>query len=93
VKRLLPVNGTKWYQLLIKDGVVEGITKKQDLATLIHFRKTAIKDASQSINIVWNHLGWAVCLNALGIRPPENQRLTTEISSRGRHTHGEETYR
>jgi hypothetical protein len=41
----------------------------------------------------WNHLGRAVSLNVLGIRPPENQRLTTEISSRGRHTHGEERYR
>lgn len=33
--------------------------------------------------MVWNHLGRAGSLNVLGVRPPENQRLTTEISSRG----------
>jgi hypothetical protein len=43
--------------------------------------------------IIWNHLGRAASLNVLGARPPENQRLTTKISSRGRHTHGEEMYR
>jgi len=39
------------------------------------------------------NLGRASSLNVLGIQPPENQRLRTEISSRGRHTHGEEMYR
>jgi hypothetical protein len=43
--------------------------------------------------IFWKHLGREVSFNVLGIWPLGNKRLTTEISSRGRHTHGEEMYK
>jgi len=42
--------------------------------------------------IIWNYLGRVASLNVLGFLPPKNQRITTEISSRSRHTHGEEMY-
>jgi hypothetical protein len=43
--------------------------------------------------MLWNHLGRAASLNALGIRPSEDQRLAVVISSRGRNTLDEEMYR
>ena len=79
------VNGTAWYKV-IKSAKKEYLGNSMDSKlvpkTQLQMEHISINDGLESLLLtLWNHLGRAVSRNVLGVRPPENQKLTIEISS------------